>query len=59
MHVAALLAHGVAVDRVVCDSAGIAVGEPLLPVIDVPLARPNGRAHDPAKLAQTLADLLG
>jgi len=59
MHVAALLAHGVAADRVVCDSAGIAVGEPLLPVVDVPLARPNGLAHDPAKLAQTLVDLLG
>lgn len=58
-HVAALLAHGVTVDRVVCDSAGIEVGESPLPVVDVPLARPNGLAHDPARLAQTLADLLG
>lgn len=59
MHVAALLAHGVAVDRVVCDSAAISIGEPSRPVVDVSLARPNGLAHDPAKLAQTLSDLLG
>jgi uncharacterized cofD-like protein len=59
MHVAALLAHGVEVDRVVCDSAAIEVGETPLSVVDVPLARPNGLAHDPARLAQTLSDLLG
>jgi uncharacterized cofD-like protein len=59
MHVEALLAHGVAVDRVVCDSSGIAVGEPAVPVVDVALARPNGLAHDPARLAETLSDLLG
>jgi len=59
MHVAALVAHGVEVDRVVCDSSGIDVGEPVVPVVDVALARPNGLAHDPAKLAATLADLLG
>jgi uncharacterized cofD-like protein len=59
MHVDALLAHGVLVDRVVCDSAGIGVGDPAVPVVDVPLARPNGLAHDPSRLAATLADLLG
>jgi 2-phospho-L-lactate transferase/gluconeogenesis factor (CofD/UPF0052 family) len=59
MHVAALLAHGVEVDRVVCDSAAIEVGETPLSVVDVPLARPNGLAHDPTRLAQTLSDLLG
>jgi uncharacterized cofD-like protein len=59
MHVAALLAHGVAVDRVVCDSTAIVIGESALPVVDVPLARPNGLAHDPTRLAQTLSDLLG
>ncbi len=59
MHVAALLAHDVAVDHVVCDSSGIAVGEPAVPVVDVALARPNGLAHDPSRLAQTLVDLLG
>jgi len=59
MHVEALLAHGVEVDRVVCDSSGIAVGDPAVPVVDVALARPNGLAHDPGKLAETLADLIG
>ena len=58
-HVAALLAHGVEIDRVVCDSTAIAVGTSPVPVLDVPLARPNGLAHDPARLAQTLSDLLG
>jgi hypothetical protein len=47
------------VDRVVCDSAAIAVGDTPVPVVDLPLARPNGLAHDPGRLAQTLADLLG
>jgi uncharacterized cofD-like protein len=58
-HVSALLAHGVEVDRVVCDSTGIAIGATPVPVVDVPLAKSNGLAHDPARLAQTLADLLG
>jgi len=59
MHVAALVDHGVRIDRVVCDSSQIVVGTPSVPVVDVPLARPNGLAHDPARLAETLADLLG
>jgi len=59
MHVGALAAHGIDVDLVVCDSAGIRVGSPPLPVLDVPLARPNGLAHDPVRLAQVLSDLLG
>jgi uncharacterized cofD-like protein len=58
-HVDALLAHGVVVDQVVCDSTGIAVGATRVPVLDVPLAKANGLAHDPARLAHTLADLLG
>lgn len=59
MHVEALVAHGVRVDRVVCDSTGIAVGSPRVPVVDMPLARPNGLAHDPGRLASTLSDLIG
>ncbi len=59
MHVDALVAHGIRVETVVCDSAGIALGHTRLPTVDTPLARPNGRAHDPAKLASTLVDLLG
>ena len=59
MHVDALLAHGVTIDRVVCDSSAIEVGDTPVPVVDVDLARPHGLAHDPVKLAQTLSDLLG
>ena len=59
MHVDALVAHGVTVDYVVCDSQGIEVGAPVVRVVDAPLARPNGLAHDPTRLASTLSGLLG
>ena len=58
-HVAALVAHGIQVDLTVCDTTSMALGDAPGPVVDVPLARPNGLAHDPAKLASTLSDLLG
>ena len=59
MHLEALVAHGVSVDVVVCDTAGMPLGRPLVPVVDRPLSRPNGLAHDPVKLASALSDLLG
>ena len=59
MHVEALVAHGVDVDVTVCDTSGLALGDPPGPVVDDPLARANGMAHDPTRLASTLADLLG
>ncbi len=59
MHVDALVAHGITVDVVVCDLSGIEAGSPSVPLVDAALARPNGLAHDPAKLASTLVDLLG
>ncbi len=59
MHVAALVAHGILVDVTVCDTTSMAIGHDPGPVVDVPLARPNGLAHDPVKLASTLSDLLG
>ena len=59
MHVQALLDHGVHVDQVVCDTTGIALGSSSLPVVDVPLSRPSGLAHDPARLASVLSDLIG
>jgi uncharacterized cofD-like protein len=46
-HVDALLAHGVDVDVVLAHSA------------DRPLARDDGLAHDPDRLAKALADLVG
>jgi 2-phospho-L-lactate transferase/gluconeogenesis factor (CofD/UPF0052 family) len=58
-HVAALVAHGVEVDTVVADSAAMALGRLGVPVLDCPLAKANGLAHDPARLASALASLVG
>jgi uncharacterized cofD-like protein len=58
-HVDALLDHGVVVDVVLCDtSRGMALGRVGPPVVDRPLAGPNGLVHDPGKLASALSDLL-
>ena len=59
-HVEALLAHGVQIDAVLCDPHfRPADGADLpVPVHTRPLARDDGRGHDPAKLAGALADLL-
>jgi len=58
-HVAALAAHGVEVDVVLADPAGIALGALDVEVVEVPLAKANGRAHDPARLAAALGRLVG
>lgn len=58
-HVAALVAHGIDVDAVVADTTAIALGRLGVPVFDVPLAKANGLAHDPTKLASALAGLVG
>ncbi|HXR54515.1 MAG TPA: uridine diphosphate-N-acetylglucosamine-binding protein YvcK [Acidimicrobiales bacterium] len=59
-HVSALEAHGIPVDLVLCDtSAGMELGHLELPVTDVRLTDPAGRVHDPGRLAQALAGLLG
>jgi uncharacterized cofD-like protein len=58
-HLDALLAHGVRVDVIVCDTTAVALGTVSVPVVDVPLARPNGLAHDPGRLAAVLGDLAG
>jgi uncharacterized cofD-like protein len=58
MHIAALTAHGITADVAVCDTRGIALGSPGIPVVQTDLTRPNGLAHDPSKLASTLTDLL-
>jgi uncharacterized cofD-like protein len=59
MHLEALVAHGVSVDLAICDTTGLAMGNPGIPVADRRLTRPNGLAHDPVKLASALVDLLG
>ena len=58
-HVAALAAHGVEVDVVLADPAAIALGELDVEVVAVPLAKANGRAHDPTRLAVALGRLVG
>jgi hypothetical protein len=58
-HLDALADHGVVVDVVLCDtSRGMALGRIRVPVVDRPLAGPNGLVHDPGKLAAALSDLL-
>jgi uncharacterized cofD-like protein len=59
MHIEALVAHGVFVDVAVCDTSRLPRGNPVIEVVDTGLARPNGLAHDPVKLASALSDLLG
>ena len=59
MHVSALVAHGVDVDAVLFDPAVMPLGVPGVPARAAELTRPNGRAHDPVKLAEALRDLLG
>ena len=58
-HVAALAAHGVDVDVVLADPAAIALGRLEVPVVEASLAKANGRAHDPARLAAALSRLVG
>jgi uncharacterized cofD-like protein len=58
-HVEALRAHGLDVDVVLYDPGALPLGR-----LDVrgggrPVARSDGLAHDPAKLAVALADLVG
>jgi len=58
-HVDALADHGVTLDVVLCDTGyGMALGSVGPPVLDRPLAGPNGLVHDPGKLASALSDLL-
>jgi uncharacterized cofD-like protein len=58
-HVAALAAHGVEVDVVVADTGAIGLGRLDVAVVEVPLAKANGLAHDPDRLASALAGLVG
>jgi 2-phospho-L-lactate transferase/gluconeogenesis factor (CofD/UPF0052 family) len=58
-HVAALAVHGVEVDVVLADPAAIALGPLDVPVVEASLAKANGRAHDPGRLAAALGRLVG
>ena len=58
-HMAALADHGVEVDVVVADPGTIALGDVGVPVVCCPLAKANGKAHDPTRLAAALGRLVG
>lgn len=65
-HVGALARHGVDVDVVLHQRDGLPLGalaerrdEGPPRVVDAEIARPHGLAHDPARLAAALADLVG
>jgi uncharacterized cofD-like protein len=58
-HVDALAAHGIHPDVVVADPAAIAIGHLDTPLVVADLTDPTTGGHDPARLARTLADLLG
>jgi uncharacterized cofD-like protein len=56
-HLRALRDHGVDVDVVVHDPAGMPAGDLDVPVVSAPLGRPDGLAHDADRLAAVLGQL--
>jgi uncharacterized cofD-like protein len=56
-HVAAMARHGVDVDVVVAQPGALPVGDLRARLVEVPVARDSGLAHDPALLAAALHDL--
>ncbi|MDP9020398.1 MAG: hypothetical protein M3N25_06305, partial [Actinomycetota bacterium] len=58
-HVAALEAHGVVPDVVLCHPGGLALGQPKVPVVEREVAADGEPGHDPVRLAAALSDLLG
>jgi uncharacterized cofD-like protein len=58
-HVAALEAHGIEVDVVLCQPEAMPRGVLSCEAVERPVAEPNRLAHDPALLADALADLVG
>jgi uncharacterized cofD-like protein len=57
-HVHALMAHGVTPDVVIGDPDGLPAGSPDVPWVERAVARPDGLAHDPARLARALQELI-
>jgi uncharacterized cofD-like protein len=56
-HVRALRAHGIEIDVVLHDPTSMPAGNLDVPVVETPLARPDGLAHDPVLLAAVLSRL--
>lgn len=57
-HVAALQAHGLGVDTVLYDPGALPVGRPEVRCVGRSVARPDGLAHDPERLAAALQELV-
>jgi uncharacterized cofD-like protein len=57
-HVRSLRRHGVEPDVVVAQRDGLPVGDPGVDVVEADVARPNGLAHDSARLAEVLGGLV-
>src|SRR5262245_7936968 len=64
-HVAALRRHGIVPDVVVTQAGGLPLGDlgtpgagAVIEVVEADVARPSGLAHDRAKLAEVLAELV-
>jgi len=58
-HLDALAAHGVDVDVVLAHPGALPRGRVSVEVVEHPVARDDGRAHDPARLASALQSLVG
>jgi 2-phospho-L-lactate transferase/gluconeogenesis factor (CofD/UPF0052 family) len=56
-HIDALRHHGIVVDTVIHDPAGMPAGHLDLPVLQAAVARPNGAAHDANLLGAVLGRL--
>ena len=57
-HVAALAAHGLVVDVVVCHPAAMPMGDVRIDYVEVPVAAPDLSEHDPELLSGVLARLV-
>ena len=57
-HVGALMAHGVVPDVVIGDPDGLPPGDAPVRWVERAVARPDGLAHDPARLAIALQELI-
>jgi uncharacterized cofD-like protein len=57
-HVAALIAHGVHPDVVLCHPGALPGGDVEVPVAEREVALGSGLAHDPVRLGSALADLV-
>jgi len=58
-HIDALSAHGLNVDVVLCHPGALPLGEVAVRWVERDVAAHDGRVHDPARLAEALADLVG